>query len=120
MLDGTTGAGGVLKLVRDGRATTRTELAQQSGLARSTMAERSFPFDPTLAPGVVLSEIHEGLGLLLADGGIAPSRARGIGVAVQAPVSSGRGAPVGARMMPGWDGFPIPAFFAGHSDVPVL
>src|SRR4051794_41916880 len=40
MLEGTTGAGGVLKLIRDGRATTRTELAQQSGLSRSTLAER--------------------------------------------------------------------------------
>ena len=40
MLEGTTGAGGVLKLVRDGRATTRNELAQQSGLSRSTLAER--------------------------------------------------------------------------------
>ena len=132
MLDGTTGAGGVLKLVRDGRATTRTELAQQSGLSRSTLAERvqsllaldlleeatgiastggrppatltfnrsagvvlvadldgsrtriavcdleaaplaerSFRFDPTRAPGAVLSEIHAGFGALLGDGGIA-------------------------------------------------
>src|ERR1700754_584289 len=40
MLEGTTGAGGVLRLVRDGRATTRNELAEQSGLSRSTLAER--------------------------------------------------------------------------------
>src|SRR4051812_49748427 len=40
MLEGTTGAGGVLRLVRDGRAMTRNELAQQSGLSRSTLAER--------------------------------------------------------------------------------
>src|SRR3954453_6226250 len=40
MYEGTTGAGGVLRLVRDGSATTRTELAQQSGLSRSTLAER--------------------------------------------------------------------------------
>src|SRR5262245_18616975 len=40
MLEGTTGAGGVLKLIREGRATTRTELAERSGLSRSTLAER--------------------------------------------------------------------------------
>src|SRR3954451_12101123 len=181
MLEGTTGAGGVLKLIRDGRATTRTELAQQSGLSRSTLAERvqallaldlleeatgiestggrppatltfnpsagvvlvadldasrsriavcdlgatplaerSFGFDPTAEPAAVLSEIHEGMGLLLADGGNAPSRARGIGVAVQAPVAIGRGEPVDARMMPGWEGFSIPAWFAAQTDVPVL
>src|ERR1700755_228041 len=137
MLEGTTGAGGVLKLIRDGRAATRTELAQQSGLSRSTLAERvqsllaldlleeatgsastggrppatltfnrsagivlvvdldasrtrlavcdlgatplaerSLPFDPAQPPAAVLSEIHAGLGLLMASGGIAPSRAR--------------------------------------------
>src|ERR1700712_1142541 len=40
MFEGTTGAGGVLRLVRDGRASTRNELAEQSGLSRSTLAER--------------------------------------------------------------------------------
>jgi predicted NBD/HSP70 family sugar kinase len=181
MLEGTTGAGGVLKLIRDGRATTRTELAEHSGLSRSTLAERvqsllaldlleeatgiastggrppatltfnrsagivlvadldasrsrvavcdlgsaplaehSLAFDPTLAPAAVLSEIHAELGLLLERGGIAPSRARGIGVAVQAPVAIGRGAPVDARMMPGWEGFSISNWFAAHTDLPVL
>src|SRR4051812_25276095 len=151
MLEGTTGAGGVLRLVRDGRAMTRTELAQQSGLSRSTLAERvqsllaldlleeatgsastggrppatltfnrsagivlvadldasrirlaicdlgaipllerSLPFEPERPPADALSEIHAGFGLLLRDGGIAPSRARGIGVAIPAPVAIGR------------------------------
>ena len=181
MLEGTTGAGGVLKLVRDGRATTRNELAQQSGLSRSTLAERvqsllaldlleeatgvastggrppatltfnrsagvvlvaalnalsvrvavcdleanplaehAFGFDAGAEPAAVLSEIHAELGLLLERGGIAPSRARGIGVAVQAPVAIGRGEPVDARMMPRWDGFSIPRWFAAHTDAPVL
>jgi predicted NBD/HSP70 family sugar kinase len=181
MLEGTTGAGGVLKLIRDGRATTRTELAQQSGLSRSTLAERvqsllaldlleeatgsastggrppatltfnrsagivlvadldasrtrlaicdlgatpllerSLPFDPGRSPADALSEIHTGFGLLLRHGGIAPSRARGIGVAIPAPVAIGRDAPVDARMMPGWDGFSISGWFAAHADVPVL
>jgi len=181
MLEGTTGAGGVLKLVRDGRATTRNELAQQSGLSRSTLAERvqsllaldlleeatgvastggrppatltfnrsagvvlvaalnalsvrvavcdleanplaerTFGFDAGAEPAAVLSEIHAELGLLLEGGGIAPSRARGIGVAVQAPVAIGRGEPVDARMMPRWDGFSIPRWFAAHTDAPVL
>jgi predicted NBD/HSP70 family sugar kinase len=181
MLEGTTGAGGVLRLIRDGRATTRNELAQQSGLSRSTLAERvqsllaldlleeatgiastggrppatltfnrsagvvlvadldglrvrvaacdlggsplaehSFAFDATQTPEAVLSEIHAGFAELLARSGIAPSRARGTGIAVQAPVAIGRGVPVAARTMPGWDGFSIPDWFARHSDTPVL
>src|SRR5690606_30349574 len=34
------GAGAVLKLIRDGEAVTRAELARQTGLARSTVAQR--------------------------------------------------------------------------------
>jgi predicted NBD/HSP70 family sugar kinase len=34
------GAGSVLRLIRDGRAVTRAELARQTGLARSTVAQR--------------------------------------------------------------------------------
>jgi predicted NBD/HSP70 family sugar kinase len=181
MFEGTTGAGGVLRLVRDGRATTRNELAEQSGLSRSTLAERvqsllaldlleeatgvastggrppatltfnpsagivlvadldatrcriavcdlgatavaerSFAFDTSQTPDAVLSEIHAGFGELLADTGISPARTRGIGVAVQAPVAIGRGEPVDPRMMPGWDGFSIPEWFAAHYDAPVL
>src|SRR4051812_40770469 len=181
MYEGTTGAGGVLRLVRDGSATTRTELAQQSGLSRSTLAERvqsllaldlleeatgvastggrppatltfnpsagtvlvsdldvarcrvaicdlgatplaesSFAFDSTQAPETVLSEIHARFRALLADAGSPPARTRGIGVAIQAPVAIGRGAPVDPRMMPGWDGFSIPEWFASRLAAPVL
>ena len=44
-----------------------------------------------------MSEIHAASEALLAARGIAASRARGIGVAVQAPVTIGRGEPVDAR-----------------------
>ena len=181
MLEGTTGAGGVLRLVRDGRATTRNELAEQSGLSRSTLAERvqsllaldlleeatgiastggrppatltfnpsagvvliadldaarccvavcdlgatplaerSFAFDATQAPEAVLSDIHARFVELVASTGSSPARTRGIGVAVQAPVAIGRGEPVDPRMMPGWDGFSIPAWFASRYEAPVL
>jgi len=177
MFEGTTGAGGVLRLVRDGHATTRNELAQQSGLSRSTLAERvqsllaldlleeatgvastggrppatlifnpsagvvlvadldalsvhvavcdleatplaerSFAFDPTRAPESVLSEIHATFADLLAGRGIAPSRARGTGVAVQI----GHGVPVDVHAMPGWDGFSIPEWLARRTGTPVL
>ena len=89
-------------------------------LEATPLEEASFGFDAGAEPAAVLSEIHAGFGLLLERGGIAPSRARGIGVAVPAPVAIGRGAPVDARMMPGWEDFSIPAWFAAHSDLPVL
>src|SRR5829696_5687756 len=37
---GMTGLGSVLRLIRDGQAVTRAELARHTGLARSTVAQR--------------------------------------------------------------------------------
>jgi predicted NBD/HSP70 family sugar kinase len=179
MVDSTVGAGSVLRLIRDGHASTRTELAEQSGLSRSTLAERvqsllaldllreisgvqstggrppatltfnqtagvvltadldgthcrlavsdlgavplaerAFRFDPARPPEAVLSAIDGEFSELLRGSG--SDRLRGIGIAVRAPVAIGRGEPVDARMMPGWDGFPIPSWFAPHYDGPVL
>jgi predicted NBD/HSP70 family sugar kinase len=178
---GTLGAGGVLRLVRDGTATTRNELAEQSGLSRSTLAdrvqsllalellqeisgvastggrppatltfnrsagvvlaadldtthgrlavtdlsatplaERSFAFDVARPPATILASIHEGFSELLRSSGTAADRVRAIGIGVQAPVAYDRGEPVDARLMPGWDGFSIPDWFATHYQAPVL
>src|SRR4051812_20426058 len=38
--NGTSGAGAVLRLIRDGEATTRGELVERTGMARSTVAQR--------------------------------------------------------------------------------
>src|SRR5215213_11645666 len=44
------GAGSVLRLIRDGEAVTRADLARRTGLARSTVAQR---VDALLAQGLV-------------------------------------------------------------------
>jgi predicted NBD/HSP70 family sugar kinase len=178
---GTLGAGGVLRLVREGHATTRNELAEQSGLSRSTLAdrvqsllalellqeisgiastggrppatltfnrgagvvlvadldtthcriavsdlaaaplaERAFAFDVTRPPEAVLADVNAGFEELLRDSGTGVERIRAIAIGVQSPVAFGRGAPIDAHMMPGWDGFSIPGWFAAHYAAPVL
>jgi predicted NBD/HSP70 family sugar kinase len=178
---GTLGAGGVLRLVRDGTATTRNELAEQSGLSRSTLADRvqsllalellqeitgvastggrppatltfnrsagavlvadldtthcrvavcdlsatplaehAFAFDVTQPPEAILAEIQASFTELLNASTTEIERVRAIGIGVQAPVAFARGEPVDARMMPGWDGFSIPTWFATHYEAPVL
>jgi predicted NBD/HSP70 family sugar kinase len=178
---GTLGAGGVLRLVREGTATTRNELAEQSGLSRSTLAdrvqsllalellqeitgvastggrppatltfnrsagavlvadldtthcriavsdlvakplaERTFAFDVTQPPETTLALIQTGFDELLRASGTSPERVRAIGIGVQAPVAFARGEPVDAHMMPGWEGFSIPGWFAAHHAAPVL
>jgi predicted NBD/HSP70 family sugar kinase len=175
------GAGSVLRLIRDGEAVTRAELARRTGLARSTVAQR---VDALLAhhlvyeaggsastggrPPTVLAFNHEAGVVLVADLGATHSRlavsdlsatplaevaadmdigegpehvlgwvdqqfaalldeagrkgtdVRGIGIGVPGPVAFSTGQPVNPPIMPGWDGFSIPDWFAGRFDVPVL
>ena len=169
-----TGAGSLLRLIRNGEAVTRADLVRRTGLARSTVAQR---LDALLAhqlvyeaggsastggrPPTVLA-FNQGAGVVLvadlgathsrlvvsdlagaplaettfdmdiADGpeavldarqravrGAARARSRraavdvrGIGVGVPGPVAFSRGEPVAPPIMPGWDGFSIPDWFA--------
>jgi predicted NBD/HSP70 family sugar kinase len=176
------GAGAVLKLIRSGDAVTRAQLVQETGLARSTVAQR---VDALVAAGLVYEagdtrstggrrptrlafrhdsgvvltadlgathsriavhdlaagplaeaaldmDIAEGphhiLGLvderwleLLREAGRPVEHVRGIGVGVPGPVAFGSGQPVNPPIMPGWDGFSIPGWFAErHPGAPVL
>ena len=49
-----------------------------------------------------------------------PEDVRGIGIGVPGPVAFHKGQPVKPPIMPGWNGFPIPRWFAGRYDAPVL
>jgi predicted NBD/HSP70 family sugar kinase len=178
---GAAGLGWVLRLIRDGEAVTRADLARHTGLARSTVAQRvdallahelvyeagggastggrpattlafnnqvgvvlaadlgathsrvavsdlggdpiaELPFEVDIAEGpeAVLARADEGFAELLAGAGRTPADVRGIGVGVPGPVAFGSGAPVNPPIMPGWDGFSLPAWFAERYDCPVL
>jgi predicted NBD/HSP70 family sugar kinase len=176
-----TGAGRVLRLIRDGEAVTRADLARRTGLARSTVAQRvdtliahqlvyeaggsastggrpptvlafnqaagvvlaadlgathsrlavsdlagaplaEQPYDLDIAAGpeAVLSWVQERFEELLASAGRGEHEVLGIGVGIPAPVASSRGEAVAPPIMPGWDGFSIPRWFAARHDAPVL
>ena len=57
---------------------------------------------------------------LLDEVGRSGSDVRGIGVGVPGPVEFASGRPVNPPIMPGWDDFPIPDWFAGRYSAPVL
>jgi predicted NBD/HSP70 family sugar kinase len=175
------GAGLMLSLIRDGSATTRADLVRQTGLARSTVAQRietllehelvseapgtvstggrpptllSFNTDAGVIlvadlgatharvalsdlAGMPLAETTTGLDIadgpervlswlderfleLLQQGGRTARDVRGIGVGVPGPVAFSAGTPVNPPIMPGWDGFSIPSWFADRYDAPVL
>jgi hypothetical protein len=176
-----TGAGSLLRLIRDGEAVTRADLVRRTGLARSTVAQRlevllahelvyeaggsastggrpptllafnqgaglvlvadlgathsrlvasdlagvplaevTYDMDIAQGPETVLPWVHERFLDLLKDVGRAARDVRGIGVGVPGPVAFSRGEPVAPPIMPGWDGFSIPGWFAAHYDAPVL
>ena len=176
-----TGAGSLLRLIRDGEAVTRADLVRRTGLARSTVAQRldvllahelvyeaggsastggrpptllafnqgaglvlvgdlgathsrlvasdlagvplsevTYDMDIAQGPEVVLAWVHERFLDLLKELGRSPRDVRGIGVGVPGPVAFSRGEPVAPPIMPGWDGFSIPRWFAAHYDAPVL
>jgi predicted NBD/HSP70 family sugar kinase len=176
-----TGAGAVLRLIRDGEAVTRADLARRTGLARSTiaqrvdalishrlvieaggtastggrpptvlafnheagivlvadlgathariavsdlggrpLAERAFELDIALGPEPVLRRVDDAFADLLREAGRGADEVRGIGIGVPGPVAFATGQPVSPPIMPGWDGFSIPAWFAERHRVPVL
>jgi predicted NBD/HSP70 family sugar kinase len=176
-----TGPGALLKLVRDGAATTRAELARYTGLARSTVAQRvdaliaadllyeaaggqstggrppttlAFKHDAGVALVADLGATHARLALsdlagaplaehaserdiadgpdavldwvagefehLLKEAGRKREEVRAIGIGVPGPVEFSTGRPVSPPIMPGWDSFSIPDWFAPRYSAPVL
>jgi predicted NBD/HSP70 family sugar kinase len=175
------GAGSVLRLIRDGEAVTRADLARRTGLARSTVAQRvdallahelvyeaggsastggrpptvlafnhlagvvlvadlgathsrlavsdlagaplaelALDMDIADGPEVVLGWVDERFGELMRQADRKPSDVRGIGIGVPGPVAFATGQPVNPPIMPGWDGFSLPHWFASRYEAPVL
>jgi len=175
------GAGSVLRMIRDGEAVTRADLARRTGLARSTVAQRvdallahelvyeaggsastggrpptvlafnhlagvvlvadlgathsrlavsdlvgapltevALDMDIADGPDRVLAWVDERFQELLRDAGKTAADVRGIGIGVPGPVAFATGQPVNPPIMPGWDGFSIPSWFAGRYEAPVL
>jgi len=71
-------------------------------------------------PETVLATVHRRFEALLEGAGRAAAEVRGIGVGVPGPVAFDRGEPANPPIMPGWDGFSIPGWFAERYDAPVL
>ncbi len=165
------GAGDLFQLLRDGRPRTRSELVDETGLARTSVVNRlaaltaiglvaptgtaaasggrpaaRLMFDQVsrVCIGIDLGATHGTVGVLdlsgevlcqetrvldiangpteiltwavttaerlLAASGRQPRDLLGIGVGVPGPVEHSTGRPIRPPIMPGWDGFDIPAF----------
>lgn len=171
----------VFELLRDGRPRTRAQLAESSGLARSTIAsridtlmrlglvapygggistggrppsllalnpmawvvagvdigathataaladlagtilvERRVDLDVALGPAHVLGWVEDEVAALLADQGRGRHELAAIGMGLPGPVEHSTGRAVNPPIMPGWDGYDVPAHVQRAFDVPVL
>jgi len=91
-----------------------------SDLIGKPLAEVAFDMDIADGPERVLAHVCDHFGALLAQAGRQASEVRGIGVGVPGPVDFPAGRPVNPPIMPGWDGFSIPDWFASRYPAPVL
>jgi predicted NBD/HSP70 family sugar kinase len=89
-------------------------------LAGTPLAERAADLSISLGPENALEWVSERFTELLAEVGRSPGNVRGIGVGVPGPVEFSSGRPVSPPIMPGWDNFPIPDWFASRYTAPVL
>ena len=88
-------------------------------LAGASLAECETEISVADGPEVVLELVHEVFGTLLEQVGRSKTDVRGIGIGVPGPVQFLTGQPVNPPIMPGWDGFSIPGWFAARYTVPV-
>ena len=91
-----------------------------SDLAGTPLAEATQDLDIGLGPSEVLSRVATSFDALLAEAGRYYTEVRGIGIGVPGPVEFASGRPVNPPIMPGWDGFDIPGWFADRHAAPVL
>ena len=89
-------------------------------LAGAPLAETAEDLDIALGPTEVLTRVSARFQELLAQTGRSTLDVRGIGIGVPGPVEFASGQPVNPPIMPGWDGFDIPGWFADHYTAPVL
>jgi predicted NBD/HSP70 family sugar kinase len=91
-----------------------------SDLLGSPLAERASDLDIALGPEKVLEWVSDRFTDLLEEVGRPATDVRGIGIGVPGPVEFDGGRPVNPPIMPGWDDFAIPEWFAGRYAAPVL
>src|SRR5215210_9145455 len=91
-----------------------------SDLAGTPLAEQASDLDIALGPEQALGWVAERFTELLDEVGRFPAEVRGIGIGVPGPVEFDSGRPVNPPIMPGWDDFAIPEWFASRYRAPVL
>ena len=108
---------GVLLIADAGATSVR---ATVTDLAGHPLDEARLPLSVTIGPQDWLDTVDGLFAELLARAGVDRQAVHGIGVAVPGPVDFATGTVVSPPIMTGWDGYPIPTWFAERYACPVL
>jgi predicted NBD/HSP70 family sugar kinase len=109
--------GGVILVADLGATHARVAVTD---LAGTPLAEQAEDLDIARGPDEALGWVSERFAELLRESGHGAKEVRGIGIGVPGPVEFDSGRPFNPPIMPGWDGFSIPDWFAGDYGAPVL
>jgi predicted NBD/HSP70 family sugar kinase len=89
-------------------------------LGPTVLASELADLDIALGPQVVLRWVIEHGRELLARAGRGEADLAGVGIGLPGPVEHATGRPTHPPIMPGWDGFDVPAFVGGELDCVVV
>ncbi len=110
--------GGVVLAADFGATQCRLAVSDRAG---SVLVEEATDLDIAAGPDACLRFALDGFHALLDRAGRAVSTVEGVGVGLPGPVEFAAGRVVSPPIMPGWDGVPVPPYFADQfPGVPVL
>jgi predicted NBD/HSP70 family sugar kinase len=89
-------------------------------LAGSVLELEAVQIDIAEGPEIVLAWALSAAERLLGASGRPESDLTGVGIGLPGPVEHSTGLPTNPPIMPGWDGFDVPAYIGRRFDVPVL
>ena len=109
--------GGVALSAAIGRSRTRLAVCN---LAGDILAATDIDQEPGLGPDDLMPDIVKRLDALLDDSGHRDEKIFGVGVCLPGTVDRERGCSLDSPIMSGWDGVPLPPYFAELTDAPVI
>jgi predicted NBD/HSP70 family sugar kinase len=109
--------GGVVLSAAIGRSRTRLAVCN---LAGDIVAVTDIDQEPGLGPDDLMPDIVKRLDALLEDSGHRDSKVFGVGLSLPGTVDRERGCSLDSPIMSGWDGVPLPPYFAELTDAPVI
>jgi predicted NBD/HSP70 family sugar kinase len=109
--------GGVVLSAAIGRSRTRLAVCN---LAGDILAATDIDQEPGLGPDDLMPDIVKRLDALVDDSGHGDDMIYGVGVSLPGTVDRARGCSLDSPIMSGWDGVPLPPYFAELTDAPVV